>query len=75
MVQAFVDGEVAIEPLKRKDLKRVMVLMAKYQELGLVDCSLVAMAEHLQLDTIATTDRRHFAMVRPTHVKRFTLVP
>jgi len=75
MVQAFVDGEIAVEPLKPGDLKRVIALMAKYGELGLADCSVVAMAERLQLDTIATTDRRHFTMVRPTHVKRFTLVP
>ena len=75
LVQAFVDGEVAIEPLKPGDLNRVVALMAKYPELGLADCSLVAMAERLQLDTLATTDRRHFGLVRPAHVKRFTLVP
>ena len=75
MVQAFVDGEVAIEPLKGADLGRVAALMVTYPDLGLADCSVVAMAERLQLDTIATTDRRHFGMVRPRHVKRFTLVP
>ena len=75
LVQAFVDGEVAIEPLKPGDVTRAVALLAKYPELGLADCSLVAIAERLQLDTIATTDRRHFGLVRPAHVKRFTLVP
>jgi predicted nucleic acid-binding protein len=75
LVQSFVDGEVAIEPLKPADLARALALMAKYPQLGFADTSLVAMAERLRLDTIATTDRRHFTTIRPAHVKRFVLVP
>lgn len=33
------------------------------------------MAERLGVKTLATTDRRHFAQVRPKHADRFTLVP
>jgi len=36
---------------------------------------IVAIAERLGLSTIATTDRRHFASVRPRHVAAFRLVP
>jgi predicted nucleic acid-binding protein len=49
--------------------------MATYDALGLVDASVVAVAERLKLHAIATTDRRDFSVVRPAHVERFTLVP
>ena len=51
------------------------LLMSKYPDLGFVDSSVVAIAERLLIDTIATTDRRHFSGVRPSHVPHFTLVP
>jgi len=50
-------------------------LTSTYETLGFVDASVVAIAERLQLHTIATTDRRDFGIVRPAHVGRFTLVP
>ena len=75
LIEGFVNGGVALESLRDADLARIDVLMAKYTDLGFTDCSLVAMAERLALDTIATTDRRHFAQVRPRHLKRFSLVP
>jgi predicted nucleic acid-binding protein len=68
-------GELAIEDLTRRDLKRAEQLMSTYDWLGLVDATVIAIAERLKLTTIATTDRRHFAVVRPVHVARFTLVP
>jgi predicted nucleic acid-binding protein len=74
-IEGFVNGGVAIEPLKAVDLSRTFELMTKYPQLGFADSILVAMAERLVLDTIATTDRRHFKLVRPAHVKQFTLVP
>lgn len=51
------------------------LLMSKYPGLGFVDSSVVAIAERLSIDTIATTDRRHFTSLRPSHVARFVLVP
>jgi uncharacterized protein len=44
-------------------------------DLGGVDSSLVAVAERLLIETIATLDRRHFGSVRPKHVEAFTIVP
>jgi len=77
--QAFAEslavGEIAVEPFTLKDWKRTAQLMATYDVLGFVDASVVAIAERLRLDTIATTDRRDFSLVRPAHVERFTLVP
>ena len=75
LIEGFVNGGVAIEPLKAGDLTRAFELMARYPRLGFADSTVVAMAERLALTTIATTDRRHFKLVRPAHVKQFTLVP
>ena len=75
LIEGFVNGGVAIEPLKAVDLSRAFELMAKYPQLGFADSTVVAMAERLVLTTIATPDRRHFRIVRPAHVKQFTLVP
>jgi uncharacterized protein len=74
-VASLVKGEVAVEDLTSRDWKRVEALMLDYDILGLVDASVVAIAERLKLDTLATTDRRDFTAVSPAHVERFTLVP
>ena len=75
LIEGFVNGGVGIEPLKGTDLSRAHELMAKYPQLGFTHSTIVAMAERLALTTIATTDRRHFRIVRPAHIKQFTLVP
>jgi predicted nucleic acid-binding protein len=43
--------------------------------LGTVDAGVIAVAERLKVDTVATIARRDFAIVRPAHVRQFTLVP
>ena len=77
--QAFVTslarGEVVVEDLAPKDWTRVEALMRRYEILGLVDASVIAVAERLKLQKLATTDRRHFGVVRPAHVTQFELVP
>jgi uncharacterized protein len=35
----------------------------------------VAAAERLEVTEIATTDRRHFDVVRPAHLETFELLP
>lgn len=59
------------------DLDRVVDLVDTYDNLplGTVDASVVAVAERLRLDTIATLDRRDFGAVRPAHLAAFTLLP
>ena len=74
-VRSIVKGEVAVEPVQRADLARAEQLMDAYGELGFVDTTVIAIAERLRLAAIATTDRRHFAAVKPAHRDRFTLVP
>jgi uncharacterized protein len=75
LIEGFVNGGVAIEPLNAGDVDRAFELMRKHPQLGFADSTIVAMAERLALDTIATTDRRHFTLVRPSHVRQFALVP
>ena len=74
-VQSLAKGELPVEPLSHKDLDRCDELLGHYPELGFVDVSLIAMAERLRIVALATTDRRHFARVRPRHTRAFRLMP
>ncbi|MGA3361274.1 MAG: PIN domain-containing protein [Solirubrobacteraceae bacterium] len=66
LYRSIAAGELLIEHLASADWTRIAALTEQYadQHLGGVDASLVAIAERLCLDTIATLDRRHFAVVR-----------
>jgi predicted nucleic acid-binding protein len=44
-------------------------------DLGMVDATVVAVAERLGVDRIATIDRRDFTVIRPRHVEAFVLLP
>lgn len=76
-VRAVADGEFTVEALESEDVERAAELLETYRDLaiGFVDATVVAMAERLEAETVLTTDRRHFGVVRPRHVERFTLVP
>jgi uncharacterized protein len=74
-VQSLAAGELEVEDLRRQDLARCSEVMRRYPEIGFVDASIVVMAEHLKIEAIATTDRRHFQSVKPKHTKAFRLVP
>ena len=71
------DGSILVAQLDLEDYVRVRELVARYADfpLSLVDASVVAVAERLEQDTIATLDRRHFSVVRPLHVPAFKLLP
>ena len=53
---AVANGEVAVENLDVEDYRRCAKLIERYADLGLglVDASVVAIAERLELTTIAT---------------------
>jgi predicted nucleic acid-binding protein len=70
-------GELLVEPVLDSDWRRIAELTEQYADLplGIVDASVVALAERRDLDTIATLDHRHFATVKPRHVAAFSLVP
>lgn len=73
----LVDGAFLTEPVRPSDWLRIAELVARYRDfpLGTTDASVVACAERLGVTAIATTDHRHFSVVRPDHVDAFTLLP
>ncbi len=74
-VDSLVKRELTVEPLQAPDLDRCAQLLERYRDIGFVDATVVAMAERLRLQSIVTTDRRHFAQVRPVHRIAFDLLP
>ncbi|MBI2616401.1 MAG: PIN domain-containing protein [Gemmatimonadetes bacterium] len=76
-VQAIADGQFTVEPLDPDDFPRAADLMGVYLDapLGFVDASVVAVGERLGIVRLLTTDRRHFALVRPRHLPAFELLP
>lgn len=77
LVAAVADGVFVIEDLQPGDYARAAVLMAQHERLniGFVDAAIVALSERLKLADIATTDRRHFSAIRPSHRARLNLLP
>ncbi len=76
-VRAVADVEFVVEPLETADIVRASALLGEYVslDLGFVDASVIATAERVDSIEILTTDRRHFAAVRPKHVGAFRLSP
>lgn len=70
-------GELRRVDLTEDDWFRVEQLITAYADLGLgtVDASVVAVAERLDVRTLATLNTRDFSVVRPAHAEAFELVP
>ncbi|CAN5910018.1 hypothetical protein BH23ACT10_BH23ACT10_24030 [soil metagenome] len=76
-VRSIRDGELMVEPMLPADWRRVTELVETYSDLplGLVDASVVAIAERLGQTRIASLDHRHLGLVRPAHCDRLELLP
>lgn len=76
-LRSFSAGLLDLAELTAADLARMAELVTQYADLGLggTDASLIALAERLGIDRVATFDRRHFSVVRPAHVVALTLLP
>ncbi len=70
-------GELTRIDLDERDWQRAVELVETYADLGLglVDASVVAVAERLGVSRLATLNHRDFRVVRPAHVEAFELVP
>ncbi|MDA8072164.1 MAG: PIN domain-containing protein [Actinomycetota bacterium] len=70
-------GELDVVDLGIDDYRRCVELIERYADLGLgmVDASVVTVAERLKITTLATLNHRDFNVVRPRHVKAFELIP
>ena len=75
--QSVAAGELIGEPVLDSEWGRIAELTEQYLDLplGIVDASVVALAERHEADTLATLDHRHFGTVKPRHIERLTLVP
>lgn len=76
-LRSFGQRQFVLSPLTIEDTDRMAELIEQYANfpLGGVDASVVAVAERLNVTTVATLDRRHFMAVRPSHVTALTLLP
>lgn len=78
-IQAFSSAYAAfqIEALNGQDMQRMQAIMRQYADnhFDFVDVSIMAVAERLRIDRIATFDRRDFMVFRPTHIKHYNLLP
>lgn len=70
-------GAYRCVPPSPVELTRCRDLQNSYADLnlGIVDASVVALAERLGERKIATLDHRHFATLRPLHAPAFDLKP
>lgn len=76
-IESVARGELSVADLSRDDYRRVHELLDIYEDfpLDLADAAVVAVAEREGETTIATTDHRHFRVIRPVHVESFALLP
>jgi predicted nucleic acid-binding protein len=65
------------EPPTDRDFTRCKEIQEQYYDLqiGVVDASVIALAERLDEPKVASLDQRHFTAVRPRHVAYLHLVP
>ncbi len=70
-------GAYRLEAPTIPDLQRCAQLQRTYADLtlGIVDSSVLALAERIREPKLATLDHRHFATVRPSHVAALQLLP
>jgi predicted nucleic acid-binding protein len=68
-------GELVSEPVLDSEWQRIAELLERYEDLGMADASLVALAERHKAVQIASLDHRHLGVIRPKHTPNFTLLP
>jgi len=70
-------GAFAREELRDEDLDRGLEIIRRYSshKIGIVDATLVALAERLNIDRVLTLDFRHFRTLKIRDRRPFTIVP
>lgn len=70
-------GALEVEDPIESDYDRIADLLTTYADLrvGFVDAAVLAIVERLREPKLATLDRRHFTVMRPSHVEALQLVP
>ena len=77
LLRLLTSTRFTIIDLTDTDYQRCIELIDSYADLGLgfVDASIIAVAERLDIATIATLNHRDFAVVRPAHRDALELLP
>ncbi len=70
-------GGIEIAELEKSVMDRCRTLMSKYRDLpmDLADAALVAAAEARKIKSVFTLDHKDFSIYKPSHLKRFKLIP
>jgi len=65
-----------METVTFKDISRILQILSKYDDLnaGYVDSSIVAIAERLGTNKLATLDRKHFSVLIPDGFEYFDIL-
>lgn len=76
-VSSVAAGDFTLAELTADDWARCAELIDRYADLdlGLVDASVVAIAEREGITVVASIDRRDLLVVRPAHCDAFELIP
>jgi hypothetical protein len=76
-LRSLANQELLLEHFTTKDLGRAIEILEQYRdaEFGMVDATVMAMAERLKIEVLLTIDHRDFSIYRPRHCKAFRLVP
>jgi predicted nucleic acid-binding protein len=76
-LRSLAEQELLLEHFSPKDLSRAIEILEQYRgaEFGMVDATVMAMAERLKVQTVLTIDHRDFRIFRPVHCRAFQLVP
>ena len=76
-LRSLADGDFVSVELARQDYDRMADLVVTYSSLplGTTDAAVIAIAERLKLTEVATLDKRHFSVVRPSHADALRLLP
>ena len=77
VLQELASGAWDLPAFGIEDLAQARAVVERYadQAIGVADASSVVLAARYRTRTIATLDRRHFEVVRPTGGGRFTILP
>ena len=77
LARSLAAGELIVEPVLDSEWDRIAELTEHYVDLplGMVDASVITLAERHGADTIASLDHRHLGTVKPRHIERLTLIP
>ena len=76
-LRSLADGDFVPVELTRQDYARMADLVVTYSSLplGTTDAAVITIAERVKLTEVATLDRHHFSVVRPSHADALMLLP